>query len=42
MRTDAAVSLVVERSGLTRSQVYWGRRARKMGLEFKVFDRWWN
>ena len=42
MPTDAAVSLVVERSGLTRSQVYWGRKARKMGLEFKVFDRWWD
>lgn len=41
-RTEAAVSLVAEKTRLTRSEVYWGRRARKKGFEFYVSERWWT
>lgn len=41
MPADAAVSLVAEKTRLTRSEVYWGRRARKKGLDFKILERWW-
>lgn len=40
--TEAAVSLVAEKTGLTRSEIYWGRRARKKGLDFRIFERWWD
>lgn len=40
--TEAAVSLVAEKTGLTRSEIYWGRRARKQVWDFKVLERWWD